>query len=180
MPVLGNDPLVSREPVVWREIESPLGPILLLGEAGHLTGLHFEERRWGPQQIDPAWQEDDQAFDDVRVQLTEYFDGTRRSFDLAIAPAGTEFQQRVWTALVDIPYGDTATYGALARSLDTPAASRAVGAANGQNPISIIVPCHRLVGADGSLTGYGGGLDRKRWLLDHESGSGSGAVSETV
>ena len=102
-------------------------------------------------------------------QLAEYFAGRRRAFDLPLAPAGTPFQQQVWRQLLQIPFGSTCSYGALARAVGRPSASRAVGAANGRNPISIIIPCHRVIGSDGSLTGYGGGEPAKRWLLDHES-----------
>lgn len=105
------------------------------------------------------------AVAEVVGQLRQYFAGERRTFDLDLAPHGTAWQQRVWMALRDIPYGETVTYGAIAARIGRPSASRAVGAANGRNPISIVVPCHRVVGADRSLTGYGGGLDRKRWLL---------------
>ncbi|MEP6769217.1 MAG: methylated-DNA--[protein]-cysteine S-methyltransferase [Acidobacteriota bacterium] len=108
--------------------------------------------------------------EDVRRQLAEYFEGQRTSFDLPLAPAGTVFQRRVWEELVRIPFGERLTYGELARRLGRPAAFRAVGAANGANPIAIVIPCHRVVGSDGSLTGYGGGLPLKRWLLDHEGG----------
>jgi methylated-DNA-[protein]-cysteine S-methyltransferase len=101
-------------------------------------------------------------------QLSEYFAGSRRVFDLPLRMQGTLFQQRVWRQLAEIPYGTTWSYGELAKRIDNPSASRAVGLANGRNPISILVPCHRVIGADGSLTGYGGGLDRKRWLLAHE------------
>jgi len=101
-------------------------------------------------------------------QLDEYFAGTRRTFDVPLAPRGTGFQQRVWRALCAIPFGATCSYGELARTIGRPAASRAVGAANGRNPIAIIVPCHRVIGANGTLTGYGGGLATKSWLLDHE------------
>jgi methylated-DNA-[protein]-cysteine S-methyltransferase len=107
-------------------------------------------------------------FRDVTVQLEEYFAGARRDFDVPLAPQGTGFQLAAWRALRDIPYGETRSYAAQARAIGRPDAVRAVGAANGRNPISIIVPCHRVVGADGSLTGYGGGIDRKRWLLEHE------------
>jgi methylated-DNA-[protein]-cysteine S-methyltransferase len=105
------------------------------------------------------------------AQLAEYFAGTRRTFDLPLAPRGTGFQRIVWHALAKIPYGETRSYGELARAIGRPAASRAVGAANGKNPLSIVVPCHRVVGASGELTGYAGGVATKRWLLDHEAGS---------
>jgi methylated-DNA-[protein]-cysteine S-methyltransferase len=125
-----------------------------------------EERR--------EWVEDDghgpagALLSHVRRQLTEYFDGTRTTFDLRLDAAGSAFERRVWDLLRAIPYGATTSYGELARRLGDPRATRAVGAANGKNPIPIIVPCHRVVGARGELTGFGGGLDRKRWLLEHE------------
>ena len=103
-------------------------------------------------------------------QLSAYFDGSLRVFSVPLAFEGTPFQRSVWQALLTIPYGETRTYGEIARQIGNPAAVRAVGAANGRNPISIIVPCHRVIGADGSLTGYGGGVEAKRWLLGHESG----------
>ena len=113
---------------------------------------------------------DDTAFDDVRGQLAEYFAGDRTAFDLPLHPTGTAFQQRVWAALREIPYGETRSYGVQASAIGAPvSASRAVGTANGQNPISIIVPCHRVIGANGALVGYGGGLPAKRWLLGHEA-----------
>jgi len=111
----------------------------------------------------------------LESQLDEYFAGTRTTFDIPRRLEGTRFQREVWTALLDIPHGHTSTYGAIARLLGMPAAARAVGAANGRNPISIIVPCHRLVGAQGALTGYGGGMERKAWLLDHERRGASAA-----
>lgn len=107
---------------------------------------------------------------DAARQLEEYFDGRRTDFDLTLAMHGTPFQREVWRALVDIPYGETISYGELARRVGAPGAARAVGLANGRNPVPIIVPCHRVIGANGTLTGYGGGLDRKRWLLAHEGG----------
>ena len=108
--------------------------------------------------------------EDVRRQLSEYFEGQRTSFDLRLAPDGTAFQRRVWEELAQIPFGQRTTYGELARRIGRPAAFRAVGAANGANPIAIVIPCHRVVGSDGSLTGYGGGLPLKEWLLAHEGG----------
>ncbi len=148
--------------------ESPIGRLLLTSDGTALTGLYMEPSRKA-QCID-GW------IEDVTVaplsaavrQLTEYFDGTRREFDLPLRLQGTVFQQRVWRQLTEIPYGQTWSYGQLARRIDKPSASRAVGLANGRNPISILVPCHRVIGADGSLTGYGGGIERKRWLLVHE------------
>jgi len=146
---------------------SPIGELLLSGRDGALAALSM----WWPgepQPVRPGWRRDDAMFAAAVAQLDEYFAGRRTGFDLPLAPAGTGFQQRVWHALCEIPYGDTTSYGALARQLGSPDASRAVGLANGRNPIAIVIPCHRVIGADGSLTGYGGGLDRKRWLLDHE------------
>jgi methylated-DNA-[protein]-cysteine S-methyltransferase len=112
---------------------------------------------------------DDAAFAEVRTQLNEYFAGTRTEFDVPLNAAGSAFQKRVWAALMTIPYGETTSYGKIAAGIGAPDAARAVGLANGQNPIPLIVACHRVIGADGSLTGYGGGLDAKRWLLAHEA-----------
>jgi methylated-DNA-[protein]-cysteine S-methyltransferase len=116
------------------------------------------------------WQAAEEPFADVSRQLAEYFAGRRTVFDVPLAISGSPFQRRVWRALQDIPYGETISYGELARRIGVPSASRAVGVANGHNPISVIVPCHRVIGADGSLTGYGGGLERKRVLLELEAG----------
>jgi methylated-DNA-[protein]-cysteine S-methyltransferase len=153
---------------IYTTMPSPVGELLLSGRDGALTGLTMHRGAAPP--VHTSWRRDDAMFAGAREQLHEYFAGTRTDFDLALAPAGTEFQQRVWRALCEIPYGDTTSYGAIARQLGTPDASRAVGLANGRNPIAIVIPCHRVIGSDGSLTGYGGGLDRKRWLLDHERG----------
>jgi methylated-DNA-[protein]-cysteine S-methyltransferase len=145
---------------------SPLGPLLMTSNGAALTGLYMEEHRHGPQ-IGADWVEasDTAPFAEVRQQMTAYFAGERREFDLLLAPIGTEFQQQVWTALSQIPYGVTISYGELARRIGNPNASRAVGLANGRNPISIVVPCHRVIGASGKLTGYGGGMARKEVLL---------------
>jgi len=148
---------------------SPIGRILLTCDGTALTGLHTNvENR--PPRLGADWVEDADfgPLTDAVRQLAEYFSGSRRDFDLPMNLQGTEFQVRVWRMLTQIHYGATCSYGDLARRLDNPGASRAVGLANGRNPISIIVPCHRVIGADGSLTGYGGGLERKRWLLAHE------------
>lgn len=149
-------------------VESPLGPLTLRAEDGVLSGLFMAEHRHGPP---PAsfGERDDSALPAVREQLEAYFSGELTAFDLPVALHGTAFQQRVWAALQDIPFGTTTTYGELAASIGAPTASRAVGLANGRNPVSIVVPCHRVVGANGSLTGYGGGMARKRALLDLES-----------
>jgi methylated-DNA-[protein]-cysteine S-methyltransferase len=127
----------------------------------------MSDHKGGPA-LEPAWRRDEGPFDTVCEQLTEYFGGGLQEFDLLLAPAGTEFQKKVWQELCQIPFGASISYGELARRIGQPAASRAVGRANGQNPISIIVPCHRVIGANGTLTGYGGGIERKKWLLEHE------------
>ena len=148
--------------------ESPIGRLLLTSDGTSLTGLYMEPSR--KAQCTDGWIEDVSVapLSATVRQLTEYFEGTRREFDLPLRLQGTAFQQRVWRQLTEIPYGQTWSYGQLATRIDKPSASRAVGLANGRNPISILVPCHRVIGADGSLTGYGGGIERKRWLLLHE------------
>lgn len=163
-------PIPTRKDVLVRYayLPSPLGELLLSRDEGGLTGLYLPTAKH-PVSPGPAWRRDDDAFDDARRQLAEYFTGARTRFDLPLHAGGTPFQQRVWAALLDIPYGETASYGQTAAAIGAPTASRAVGLANGQNPISIIVPCHRVVGAGGALTGYGGGLAAKRWLLTHEA-----------
>lgn len=155
---------------------SPVGPLLLMSDGEVLTGLHTENDKYKPR-LQPEWREDAGAapFDRVREELKEYFEGRRREFSLPMRAEGTEFQRRVWTLLCGIPFGETISYGELARRLGNPNASRAVGMANSRNPISIVVPCHRVIGADNSLTGYAGGLDRKRALLEHEMRVGGGS-----
>jgi methylated-DNA-[protein]-cysteine S-methyltransferase len=153
---------------VYALAESPIGELVLAGDGRSLSRLHMLEGRH-PVRIDPAWRRDHGAFADARAQLGEYFEGRRTSFDVPLALQGTQFQRRVWDALREIPYGETTSYGELARRLGSPRAMRAVGLANGRNPIAVIVPCHRVIGADGTLTGYGGGLERKRLLLELES-----------
>ncbi len=153
-------------------IASPIGEILLVAEGGTLCGLYMKlETGWLPRT--DLGIRDDGILSEARRQLAEYFAGTRRDFDLELKMQGTEFQRRVWDALVEIPFGETRTYGQQARRIGLPDAPRAVGAANGQNPISIIVPCHRVIGANGALTGYGGGIERKKWLLAHEQAMAS-------
>ncbi|AOS63574.1 methylated-DNA--[protein]-cysteine S-methyltransferase [Actinoalloteichus hymeniacidonis] len=148
-------------------MESPLGPMTLVAAGGALCGVYMAEHRHRP-----AWEtfgaENAEVFTNCIAQLTEYFEGRRTEFDLPTAPQGTPFQHEVWSVLREIPYGETVSYGWVAEQLGRPTASRAVGAANGRNPISIIVPCHRVVGANGSLTGYGGGMKRKESLLELE------------
>lgn len=166
----------SREPTVVRVIDSPIGPLTLAGRAGRLSHLLMDGHRHAPGDQD-TWQPDDTAFASVVDQLRRYFDGTLTVFDVDLDVAGTDFQRRVWAALRDIPFGETCSYGELARRIGSPGASRAVGLANGRNPVSIIVPCHRVIGADGSLTGYGGGTDRKQFLLDLERRPQTGSTA---
>ena len=152
-------------------VDSPVGPLTLVAADGALVGLYMTEQRHLPARErlgEPADDPDGAPFAEAAAQLQEYFDGERTGFDLRIALDGTPFQRRVWAAPQDIPYGQTISYGQLADRIGQPSASRAVGLANGKNPVGIIVPCHRVVGADGGLTGYGGGIERKRYLLAHE------------
>lgn len=151
-------------------MSSPVGDIALVGDGEALSGLFMPQHRHRPPLPEHAVR-DDAAFAAAREQLAAYFAGERTDFDLPVAATGTPFQHEVWHALTEIPYGTTWSYGDLAQRIGKPAAVRAVGLANGRNPVSIVVPCHRVVGADGSLTGYGGGLDRKRFLLDLERGA---------
>lgn len=156
-------------PTVTTSMDSPVGRLTLTGSAGVLAGVHMHEQRHAPAQS-PDWQHDDDALADVAGQLAAYFAGTLTEFDVQLELAGTDFQREVWQALRAIPYGETISYGELARHIGHASAARAVGLANGRNPVAVIVPCHRVIGADGSLTGYGGGLERKRFLLDLEAG----------
>lgn len=151
----------------YTEMESPLGPVLLVGDGEALTVVAMHDQKRGAA-VQPDWERTDAPFRAALDQLRAYFAGELQEFDLPLRPAGTPFQQRVWQALLEIPYGETVSYGDIARRIESPKACRAVGLANGQNPISIIIPCHRVIGSTGKLTGYGGGLDRKEWLLNHE------------
>jgi methylated-DNA-[protein]-cysteine S-methyltransferase len=160
--------------ITTTSIDSPVGPLTLTAREGVLTRVHMHEQRHAPVDTQ-EWERDDRAFDEVARQLAAYFNGTLTEFDLPLESEGTDFQRRVWSALREIPYGQTISYGELARFVGKPSASRAVGLANGRNPIGIVIPCHRVIGADGSLTGYGGGLERKRWLLQHEAAHKPGA-----
>ena len=153
-------------------VDSPCGTLTLVARDGALAGLYMTDQRHRPAQETFGPRDDSlPVFAEAARQLDAYFAGERTAFDLDLSLAGTPFQQRVWQALREIPYGETVSYGELAVSLGQPGASRAVGLANGKNPVGIIVPCHRVIGANGSMTGYGGGLDRKRWLLSFERGS---------
>jgi methylated-DNA-[protein]-cysteine S-methyltransferase len=148
-------------------VPSPLGELWLTSDGTRLTRLWLGR---SPEPETDGESADAAPFPAAREQLRAYFEGRLREFDLPLAPAGTPFQHRVWRALLEIPYGRTVTYGALAARLGQPGASRAVGLANGRNPIAVVIPCHRVVGAGGALTGYGGGIERKRWLLELEAG----------
>ncbi len=159
---------VAAKPVtVYCITPSPIGELLLFGDGVALQGLYMDSHEDWPEK-QPDWRWDVTSFKPVIEQLDAYFERKRTRFDLPLAPQGTPFQQRVWAALLEIPFGVTISYGELATRLGDAKASRAVGLANGRNPISIIVPCHRVIGANGNLTGYGGGLDRKEWLLRFE------------
>ncbi len=148
---------------IYTTMPSPIGELLLTSDGDALTRLHMS-----PFTIDTEWERDDDAMREFVGQLDEYFAGKRRDFDIPLASVGTPFQQRVWQALCEIPYGETWSYLQLATRIGNPKACRAVGLANGRNPIAVIVPCHRVIGANGALTGYGGGMERKRTLLDLE------------
>ncbi|MEV0679826.1 methylated-DNA--[protein]-cysteine S-methyltransferase [Actinosynnema sp. NPDC050436] len=151
-------------------VDSPVGPLTLVARDGVLSGLYMTDQRYRPGE-ETFGARDASLLGDVVAQLAEYFAGTRTEFDVPLDLVGTPFQRSVWAELRSIPFGATVSYGELARALGRPTAARAVGLANGHNPISIIVPCHRVVGSGGDLTGYGGGIARKRQLLDFESGA---------
>lgn len=151
----------------YTHIDSPLGPLLLTGDGRALTRVAMTGHKHA-EPIQTGWRKDATPFNAAREQLEAYFEGRLQLFDLPVEPAGTDFQRQVWQALREIPFGYTQGYGELAARIGRPGAARAVGMANGRNPIPIIIPCHRVIGADGSLTGYGGGIERKRWLLVHE------------
>ena len=164
-------------------LDSPIGPLTAVVDGGSLTGLYMDLQRHRPAQEtfgDPVDPSATAPYTEIAEQLRAYFAGELTRFEVPLAMHGTPFQRRVWDALQEIPYGETVTYGELARELGNPGASRAVGLANGRNPVSIIVPCHRVVGSSGKLTGYGGGLERKRYLLDFERRVKSAAASATA
>lgn len=148
--------------------QTPIGQLLLAGDGDNLSLLGFPNGKM-QRRHESTWVKDADPFKEVSLQLDGYFAGDRRQFDLALAPEGTEFQRRVWSALTEIAYGETWSYGELARHIGKPKASRAVGAANGQNPIPVIIPCHRVIGSSGKLTGFGGGLQTKEYLLGLEA-----------
>lgn len=148
------------------EAASPWGMLRLISDGECLTGLSFPQRDGSV--VAAEGERNESCFREVKKQLRAYFAGELHEFDVPVRMEGTDFQKRVWKQLQRIPFGETWSYGQLAKRIGQPTASRAVGAANGQNPIAIIVPCHRVIGANGQLTGFGGGLDRKEWLLQHE------------
>jgi methylated-DNA-[protein]-cysteine S-methyltransferase len=154
--------------VIYRHVDSPVGPLLIAGNDAGLQLIEFHAPRH-PMPRGDDWREGDHAvLQQAQTQLVEYFSGRRRCFDLPLAPHGTDFQRQVWWELANIPFGGTISYAELAMRLGRPTATRAVGAANGRNPIPIVLPCHRVIGADGSLTGFGGGLPTKQFLLQLE------------
>ncbi len=155
---------MPTDTIYYDEMESPVGRLRLIGDAQGLREMCFEVESH-PTIMQTSWVRASKPLETARQQLDEYFAGTRRAFDLPLKPHGTPFQLAVWMALRQIPYGTTISYGELARRVGKPSASRAVGAANGRNPLSIIVPCHRVIGANGQLTGFGGGLPTKQYLL---------------
>lgn len=159
-------------------IDSPIGPLTLVAEDGALAGLYMDNHRHRPS-VETFGEPDPEPLRATVAQLDEYFSGRRTEFDMPLALGGTPFQREVWNALRDIPYGETVSYRQLAEQVGRPTAIRAVGLANGKNPISIVVPCHRVIGANGDLTGYGGGLHRKRHLLDYERASDLFSVAGT-
>ena len=186
-----TSPFLAAEqagPTWYDIVDSPVGRILLAGGERALSGLYLLDAGEHSASVRPGWTRRAGGFAAAAGQLAEYFAGTRQEFDIPLAPRGTPFQLAVWAELTRIPYGRTVSYGAVAAALGkSPVASRAVGLANGRNPISIIVPCHRVIGANGSMTGYGWGVDRKEWLLRHEGApvlagpdSGSGSEQPTL
>ncbi len=155
---------MNKREQFYFQIDSPIGKLLLVGTESELTHIGFQD---GPRPMtcDPEWKEDASPFARIIEQLNEYFAGRLKAFTVPLAPQGTAFQMAVWQALRDIPYGETTSYGEIAARIGNPKASRAVGAANGKNPIPIVVPCHRVIGSTGSMTGFGGGIPIKEQLL---------------
>ena len=160
----------------YHQIDSPIGTLTLTADADTLTGVYMESEKHPVAELLKTHTHSPDSLRDATTQLTDFFRGSRTTFNLPLAPRGTDFQQRVWKLLLSIPFGETWSYRALAVALGDPNASRAVGLANGRNPISIIIPCHRVIGSAGSLTGYGGGLPRKKWLLEFEAAHAHSAL----
>jgi methylated-DNA-[protein]-cysteine S-methyltransferase len=165
--------------MLYRHIDSPIGQLLLAGDDDGLKFIGFPEGK-GKVDIDTAWEHSADCFPDAKSQLVEYFQGERHFFDLELAPSGTDFQLAVLGALQTIPSGETRSYLDIARQIGRPTAVRAVGAANGRNPLPIVIPCHRVIGADGNLTGFGGGLPAKRFLLELEGVTMPGAMQGSL
>ncbi len=163
--------------MTYRELvmDSPVGKLRLVAEEDAIVAVYMEDQ--GGPELAARDGRGDALLERARRQLAEWFAGERTAFDLPLRPRGTPFQLAVWHALAEIPFGETRTYGEIAARLGRPSAARAVGAANGRNPVSVVVPCHRVIGADGALTGYAGGVERKRWLLEHERGGRPSATS---
>lgn len=153
--------------VSWEVVDSPIGEFLLAGDGATLVEARLPGG-WKRSDVPASWTHRSGSLRPAATQLTEYFEGTRRTFELEFAPTGTSFQLAVWSALTAIPYGSTSSYKEVATAVGNERATRAVGLANNRNPIALFVPCHRVIGSNGSLTGYGGGLEMKSWLLDHE------------
>ncbi len=176
-PVLTSTPSPFRAPgrgaaTLYDTLITPIGALLLMSDGAALTALHMLDGELSTPDIDDL-RRSPVHLREAAAQVRSYFAGELTSFDLPLAPSGTDFQLKVWGALLEIPYGGTTSYGKVAAEIGRPSASRAVGAANGRNPIAVIVPCHRVIGSAGALVGYGGGLDRKRLLLEHELQSGT-------
>lgn len=168
----------TAPPIFHVSQPSPVGPLLLAASDAGLCRIGFDEERHPPRR-DARWREGRHPLIELAArQLDEYFAGSRREFDLLLDPGGTPFQRRVWQALANIRFGQTLSYAELAARIESPRAVRAVGAANGRNPLPIVLPCHRVIGADGSLTGFGGGLPTKRFLLEHEGVALPGACGD--
>jgi methylated-DNA-[protein]-cysteine S-methyltransferase len=165
--------MTSTDTILYDTIDSPLGELLLACDGDALTAVHMDG---SPGR---GWRRDPASLREATRQLRAYFGGELREFELPLAPHGTGFQQEVWAALRQVPYGSTISYAELAAAVGRPGAARAVGAANGRNPIAVVIPCHRVIGASGALTGYGGGLARKRLLLDLEAGQGTALPYES-
>jgi methylated-DNA-[protein]-cysteine S-methyltransferase len=158
----------SMPTTITTTMDSPIGELTIASDGEKLTGIQMHDQRH-PRKIPADALRTDDGLGHIVAQLQAYFAGELTEFEMALDMRGTEFQRRVWAALCEIPYGETISYGELARWVGNPKAARAVGLANGRNPVAIVVPCHRVIGADGSLTGYGGGLERKVWLIEHEA-----------
>lgn len=154
---------------MWTEVSSPIGAIRLTASGNALTGVFMLKHKYGPEGFPAEERGESPILREAGAQLGAYFAGSLRDFDLPLETGGSDFQRQVWDELRQIPFGETTSYLAIAKRIGDARHVRAVGTANGRNPISIIIPCHRVVGSDGSLVGYGGGLERKRWLLDHET-----------